>query len=92
LIQLSQSNRFIKDARRLHQNERDLLDQALQIIANTPSVGKSEDHDLVGIFVYKFRAIGRTLLVAYIFKSENSIQLIKVGPHENFYAELKREN
>ena len=42
--------------------------------------------------MFKFRAIGRILLIAYIYKSENSIQLIKVGPHENFYAELKREN
>jgi hypothetical protein len=34
--------------------------------------------------------VGRTLLIAYAFLSEEWIQLIKVGSHENFYRDLKR--
>ena len=60
-------------------------------IAATPFVGRPKVDDLTGIYVYKFRAIGRTLLIAYVFLSEDWIQLTKVGSHENFYRDLKRE-
>ena len=66
------------------------LHKAINSISTEPLVGGPKIDDLTGIYVYKFRGNGRTLLIAYIFLSEDWIQLIKVGSHENFYRDLKR--
>jgi hypothetical protein len=55
-------------------------------------MGRAKGEDLTGIYVFKFHAISRILLIGYVFLAEDWIQLVKVGPHENFYRDLKREN
>jgi mRNA-degrading endonuclease YafQ of YafQ-DinJ toxin-antitoxin module len=92
LIRITSSTSFNREVKKLHINEQLLVEQAVNEIATSPSVGKAKIEDLTGIYVYKFRAVGRTLLIAYAFLSEDWIQLIKVGSHENFYRDLKRGN
>jgi hypothetical protein len=68
-----------------------LINQAIEFILIQPSAGRLKTNDLTDIYVYKFPGVGRVLLIAYTFLSEDWIQLIKVGSHENFYRDLKRE-
>jgi mRNA-degrading endonuclease YafQ of YafQ-DinJ toxin-antitoxin module len=91
LIRITSSTSFTKDLKKIQINEQQIIRQAVEAIAESPSAGKAKIADLTGIHVYKFRAIGRTLLIAYVFLAEDWIQLIKIGPHENFYRDLKRE-
>jgi hypothetical protein len=92
LIFITSSSNFTKQFKKLHQNEQFLVDQAIGVISNSPAIGRLKTNDLTAIHVYKFRAIGRILLIGYVFLAEDWIQVIKVGPHENFYRDLKREN
>jgi hypothetical protein len=73
-------------------NERFLINQAIETIRLWPNTGSRKIEDLTGIYVHNIHAVGRTILIAYVFLSEDWIQLVKVGPHENFYRDLKREN
>ena len=40
--------------------------------------------------VYKFRMGALLCLLAYRVLDENTLKLLMVGPHENFYRDLQR--
>lgn len=46
--------------------------------------------DLLGIYVYKFRMAKHPALVAYRCIDDETIKLLMIGSHENFYRDLKR--
>jgi hypothetical protein len=54
-----------------------------------PAVGELKVGDLEGFRVYKFKANRRVFLLAYTIEGD-SVVLFQVGPHENFYRDLKR--
>ena len=54
------------------------------------SIGEAKVGDLVGISVYKFRMANQLCLLSYRVLDASSIKLLTVGPHENFYRDLKR--
>ncbi|WP_153110910.1 type II toxin-antitoxin system RelE/ParE family toxin [Propionivibrio limicola] len=41
-------------------------------------------------YVYKFRMVHQLCLLFYRLLEEGSLKLLTVGPHENFYRDLKR--
>ena len=45
--------------------------------------------DLAGVQVYKFRMGHLLCLLAYRVLEANTLKLLMVGPHENFYRDLK---
>jgi hypothetical protein len=54
-----------------------------------PEIGESKKGDLKGFRVHKFSFKKRQFLMAYRFQ-ETGIVFFMIGPHENFYSELKR--
>ncbi len=65
-----------------------ILDAVEDVLAN-PDVGKLKKGDLAGFRVYKFMMVRQLTLMDY--KVENdSLVLYQVGPHENFYKNLKK--
>ena len=65
-----------------------ILDAVEDVLAN-PDVGKLKKGGLEGFRVHKFTMVRQLTLIAY--KVENdSIVLYQVGPHENFYKNLKK--
>jgi hypothetical protein len=54
-----------------------------------PEIGESKKGDLKGFRVHKFSFKKRQFLMAYSFQ-ETGIVFFMIGPHENFYRELKR--
>jgi len=64
------------------------LDAVEDVLAD-PNVGELKRGDLEGFRVHKFTMVRQLTLMAY--KVENdSLVLYQVGPHENFYKNLKK--
>lgn len=73
----------------MKQAEKAELDQIIREIINHPAVGAEKKGDLKGIFVYKFKLKKKEYLLAYRFCSEKNLELIMIGPRENYYRGLK---
>jgi len=59
-------------------------------IATRPEIGEMKVGDLAGIRVYRFRMGNLLCLLAYRVLDEGTLKLLMIGPHENFYRDLKR--
>ena len=81
---------FERTVKKLHGQQKADLDAAVKAVAGDVSIGEAKAGDLVGISVYKFRMVNQLCLLAYRVLDANSIKLLNVGPHENFYRDLKR--
>lgn len=81
---------FERAVKKLHRQQKTALDHAVKTIASQPEAGQPKVGDLAGVLVYKFRMGDLQCLLAYRFLDENTIKLLMVGPHENFYRDLKR--
>ena len=67
-----------------------MLDEAVRFIAANPEIGEEKIGDLAGIRVYKFILSDQLILLAYRILDQSTIKLLTLGPHENFYRDLKR--
>ena len=66
-------------------------ERVLFTVADNPDVGERKKGDLAQLWVYKFRSQGQLYLLGYT--REDTVRLIyleALGPHENFYRDLKR--
>lgn len=57
-------------------------------IAGDASIGEEKKGDLGGVFVHKFKIKTAQYLIAYR-KVGKDLELIMIGPHENYYRDLK---
>ncbi len=83
---------FARATKKLHPSQKLELDAALRAISADPSLGEAKVGDLVGIRVYKFRLSNQLCLLAYRILDEDSLKLLTLGSHENFYRDLKRQD
>ena len=81
---------FQRTAKKLHPQQKATLDEAVRQIASQPDLGESKVGDLAGVQVYKFRMGPLQCLLAYRLLDDQTLKLLMVGPHENFYRDLKR--
>ena len=81
---------YERTVKKLHQQQKTVLDDAVRTIASQPEAGETKVGDLAGVQVYKFRMGHLLCLLAYRVLDENTLKLLMVGPHENFYRDLKR--
>jgi mRNA-degrading endonuclease RelE of RelBE toxin-antitoxin system len=81
---------FERTVKKLHVNQKKSLNKAVKAIASNPEVGDPKLGDLEGIFVYKFKLVDKQWLLAYRVLSSKKMKLLLLGPHENFYRELKK--
>ena len=85
---------FARIAKKLQTREKKVLDQAVRSVADDLAIGEEKKGDLSGVFVSKFKLNQQETLLAYSFKPDkhlpDEVVLRAVGPHENFYAQLKR--
>jgi mRNA-degrading endonuclease RelE of RelBE toxin-antitoxin system len=82
---------FAKAIKKLHTPQKLALDAALKLICQDPAVGEAKVGDLLGVYVYKFRLSQQQCLLAYRIVDTESIKLLTLGQHENFYRDLKRQ-
>lgn len=86
-----QTRRFARHYKKLHDNVATDVDAAIKTIAGKPSIGERKKGDLADLLVYKFRSQGQLYLLGYTL--DEAVQLVyleAIGPHENFYRDLKR--
>lgn len=81
---------FERTLKKLHPNQKKSLDKAVAAIAAEPQLGDQKLGDLDGIYVYKFKLVDKQWLLAYRVISSKKMKLLLLGPHENFYRELKK--
>ena len=81
---------FDRAAKKLHRLQKAELDEAVKTVAGDAQIGEEKVGDLAGIRVYKFRMSNQLWLLSYRILDEDSIKLLTVGSHENFYRDLKR--
>lgn len=81
---------FDRAVKKLHRQQKTALDEAVRAIASQPDIGEAKVGDLVGVQVYKFRMDNLQCLLAYRVLDVDTIKLLMIGPHENFYRDLKR--
>lgn len=86
---IQQTKNFSKQKKKLHPNQINELDKVIKKIAENPKIGEQKKGDLHSIYVYKFKIHHHEILIAYSI-SKDSILLIGLGSHENFYRDLKR--
>ena len=89
--ELRQTRRFARAYKKLHDNIAADVDAATEVVAADPTVGERKKGDLAELFVYKFRSQNQLYLLGYTVDDEiRLVYLEAVGPHENFYRDLKR--
>ncbi len=89
-MHILQTPTFAKKAKKLHENQKLALDQAVSEILSDPEIGDAKKGDLGNIRVYKFTMLHQLILLAYEFDDdEQMVTLLSFGPHENFYRDLK---
>ena len=81
---------FDRTTKKLHRQQKADLDDAVRAVACDTTVGEAKVGDLAGIQVYKFKMACQLCLLAYRVLDEKTVKLLMVGPHENFYRDLKR--
>lgn len=86
--QIFQSPLFERQKKRLTKKEIEFLETGIRNIMENPEVGESKKSDIAGVYVYKFKVGPRLFLLAYEF-DDSEIDLLAIGPHENFYRDLK---
>ena len=60
-------------------------------MAGSPAIGERKKGDLADLLVFKFRSQGQLYLLGYTLDDQiRLVYLEAVGPHENFYRDLKR--
>lgn len=86
-----QTRRFARQYKKLHDNVAADVDQAVAAVAADPESGERKKGDLAALRVVRFRSQGQLYLLGYTLESGvRLVYLEAVGPHENFYRDLKR--
>lgn len=81
---------FERAIKKLHRQQKADLDAAVRVVVTDTEIGEAKVGDLAGIRVYKFRLADQLCLLSYRVIDKETIKLLTVGPHENFYRDLKR--
>ena len=89
---LEQTHSFKKEIKKLHLNQKKDLDHAIRCLLHNPMIGQLKRGDLSEVRIYKFKMKTLLTLLAYTWEPNfQKITLLKLGSHENFYRDLKRD-
>lgn len=90
-MKVLQSGHFSRAVKRLHHQEKGILDKAVKALVENPEAGDLKIGDLSGVRVYKFKVNLNRMLLAYVYNKEfDTLTLLAYGAHENFYRDLKK--
>ena len=87
-MKILQSRQFERKVKKFTEQEKKSLDKQILKIADNPAIGSEKRGDLRGVYVHKFKIKQTQYLLSYRFAGEN-LELITLGPHENYYRDLK---
>jgi mRNA interferase RelE/StbE len=87
-MKIIQSSSFERKVKKFNKPQKKKLDSEIRKMVDNPSIGTEKKGDLRGVFVHKFKIHTLQYLLAYRFNKKN-LELIMIGPHENYYRDLK---
>lgn len=86
-----QTPTFRKAVKKLHQNQKSDLDNAIKALMSDPLLGQLKKGDLAFLRVYKFKMAKQLTLLGYSYENGAVVlELIALGSHENFYRDVKQ--
>ena len=88
-MKVYQSKSFEKKVKRFSSTEKNALDKKIKKIIKDPSFGEEKKGDLRGIYVHKFKIKTIEYLLSHRMVG-NDLELIMIGPHENYYRNLEK--
>lgn len=87
-----QTPTFKKAVKKLKPNQKEDLDKAVEALMAEPTLGVHKKGSLAFLSVYKFKMNKQLTLLGYNFNDGAlTLELIALGPHENFYRDIKRD-
>ncbi len=87
-MKIYQSRTFENKIKKFSLQEKEILDEEIKKIAKNPLAGEEKKGDLKCVYVYKFKIKSIQYLLSYrMIKA--GLELIMIGPHENYYRDLK---
>lgn len=90
ITQVLQTPSFKKAVKKLHQNQKVDLDNAVKVLIENPLLGEQKKGDLSFLRVYKFKMVNQLTLLGYSHQDGTvTLELIALGSHENFYRDVK---
>ena len=75
---VNQMPAFKKAYKKLHGNQKSLINKAIQKIIENPEIGEAKRGDLAGVYVYKFKLDHQEMLLAYEWDPKQRL-LISIG-------------
>ncbi len=87
-MKIFQSRSFERKVKKFTKRAKNKLDEQIRTIMDNPNIGSEKKGDLRSVYVNKFKLRNVQYLIAYRFIGEE-LELVMIGPHENYYRELK---
>ena len=84
-----QSPLFGRKIKKIKKQDKAIIDCEIKKILKSPTIGTEKKGDLRGTWIHKFKMNTQQLLLAYQF-DQNTITLLNIGSHENYYRDLKK--
>ena len=88
-MKVLQSRSFERKVKKFSKAQKRQLDKQVKLIVEDSTMGTEKKGDLRGIYVHKFKIKTLRYLLAYRIVAEN-LELIMIGPHQNYYRDLKK--
>jgi mRNA-degrading endonuclease RelE of RelBE toxin-antitoxin system len=86
-----QTPTFKKAVKKLKPNQKKELDTAIKAVMGKPTLGEQKKGNLAFLRVHKFKMNKQLTLLGYSFNDGTlTLELLALGPHENFYRDIKR--
>ena len=89
-MKLYQKPMFKRVYKKLRDEQKKIVNGEIRRIIDDPSIGVEKKQDLRGVFVHKFKLADRQYLLSYMYDPE-TLTLLFLGVHENYYRNLKRK-
>ena len=86
---IQQKPPFARAYKKLPPAKKQIVNEVILTIDKNPEIGTEKKQDLKGVYVYKFKIDNNLMLLAYTFDPE-TLTLILLGVHENYYRDLKK--
>ena len=87
-MKIFQSRIFENKIKKFLKQEKGILDKEIKRILENPFVGEEKKGDLRGVYIHKFKIKIIQYLLSYRMINDG-LELIMIGPHENYYRDLK---
>ncbi len=87
-MRVLQTKHFERRVKKLSPGHKAILDAQVRSIMDDPSIGDQKKGDLHGVFVHKFY-INKTLYLLAYRHTDDLLELIMLGSHQNYYKQLK---